>query len=123
MGHPSKYLEDLKNVGGVARGVKFDLLLGIDFYDGPETGFVFYSSGERLRFSVIAEAKYPILRAFAFDLLDGNWAQMVGIVADTSPPKSGWFSLRKLMRRDRLYCDQYLRRRSYLTTSVLGARI
>lgn len=88
MGHSSKYLKDLKNVGGVARGVKFDLLLALDFYDGPETGFAFYSSGECLRFSVVAEARYPILRAFALDLLDGNWAQMVEVVTDTLPPNS-----------------------------------
>jgi hypothetical protein len=88
MGYSSKYLEGLKNVGGIARGVKFDLVLVVDFYDGPETGFAFYSSGECLRFSVVAEAKHPILRAFAFDLLDGNWAQMVKNVADTSPPNS-----------------------------------
>jgi hypothetical protein len=88
MGYSSKYLETLKDIGGVARGVKFDLLLAIDFYDGPETGFAFYSSGECLRFSVVAEAKHPILRAFAFDLLDGNWAQMVKNVTDTSPPNS-----------------------------------
>ena len=88
MGYSSKYLEDLKSLGGVARGVKFDLLLAIGFYDGPETGFAFYSSGECLRFSVIAEAKHPILRAFAFDFLDGNWARLVKSVADTSPPNS-----------------------------------
>ena len=86
MGYSSRYLEGLKNAGGVARGVKFDLLLVFDFYDGPETGFAFYFSGECLRFSVIGEAKHPILRAFAFDLLDGNWAQMVKNVADTLPP-------------------------------------
>jgi hypothetical protein len=86
MGHSSKYLKDLKKLGGVARGVKFDLLLVLDFYDGPETGFAFYSSGECLRFSVIAEARHPILRAFALDLLDGKWAQMVKVVTDASPP-------------------------------------
>jgi len=88
MGYSSKYLEDLRSVGGVARGVKFDLLLVIDFYDGPEAGFAFHSSGECLRFSAIAEAKHPILRAFALDLLDGNWLQMVKDVADTLPPNS-----------------------------------
>lgn len=85
MGHSSKYLKDLKNVGGVARGVKFDLLLVLDFYDGPETGFAFYSSGECLGFSVVAEARHPILRAFAFNLLDGNWARVVKVMTDTLP--------------------------------------
>jgi hypothetical protein len=88
MGYSSEYLENLKTVGGVARGVNFDLLLVVDFYDGPETGFAFYFSGECLRFSVVAEAKRPILRAFAFDLLDGNWMQTIKIVADTLPPNS-----------------------------------
>jgi hypothetical protein len=86
MGYASKYLEHLNGVGGVARRVSFDLLLVDDFYDGPETGFACYSSGECLRFSAIAEAKHPILRAFAFDLLDGNWAPMVKNVANTLSP-------------------------------------
>ena len=88
MWESSEYLEELKNVGGVARAVKFDLLLVVDFYDGPEMGFAFYASGECLRFSVVAEAKHPILRAFGFDLLDGNWAQTAKIVANTLAPNS-----------------------------------
>jgi hypothetical protein len=88
MGYSNKYLEDLRNAGGVARGVRFDFLLVHDYYDGPESGFAFYSSGEGLRFSVIAEAKYPTFRAFAFYLLDGNWAQSVRSAADTAEPRN-----------------------------------
>jgi hypothetical protein len=88
MGNSSKYLEELRNAGGVARGVRFDLLLVHDYYDGPESGFAFYSSGEGLRFSAIAEAKYPTLRAFAFYLLNGNWAQLVKSAADTAEPRN-----------------------------------
>jgi hypothetical protein len=83
----SEYLERLKISGGVERGVKFDLLLTLDFYDGPERGFAFYSSGEGLSFSVIAEAKYPILRAFALTLLKGDWTELIKNIHNTHNTK------------------------------------
>jgi hypothetical protein len=81
----AQYLVDLRTGGGVQRGVNFDLIVATDFYDGPEEGFVFYSSGEGLRFSVVAESRFPIFRAFGFALLDGNWSEMVGDIIETSP--------------------------------------
>jgi hypothetical protein len=65
--------------------VKFDLVVALSFYDGPESGFAFHSSGEGLRFSVAAESKSRFFRAFSFALLDGNWAEMIKKVIDNSP--------------------------------------
>jgi hypothetical protein len=84
MGNSSEYLDRLKTTGGIERGVKFDLVVSVDFYDGPERGFAFYLSGEALSFSAIAESKYPIFRAFAFALVDGNRARMVRDALATS---------------------------------------
>src|SRR5579871_6692232 len=84
MAYSSEYLERLRTASGVERGEKFDLVIAVDFYDGPEDGFAFYSSGEALSFSAVAESKYPVLRAFAFVLLDGNWARMAQEVIGTS---------------------------------------
>jgi len=87
MGFSSEYLERLKIAGGAERGVNFDLLVSLSFYDGPERGFAFYSSGESLSFSAIAEAKCPILRAFSLTLLKGDWTELVKNVRDTDTPK------------------------------------
>ncbi len=87
MGSSSEYLERLKIGGGVERGVKFDLVVAVDFYDGPERGFAFYTSGEGLSFSAIAEAKYPTLRAFALNLLKGDWTELIQNVFETHNPK------------------------------------
>ena len=84
MGHSGRYLEDLRAAGGVARRVTFDLVVAFDFYDGPETGFAFHSSGEGLRFSVVGESKVRLFRAFSLALLRGNWAELVEKVIDTS---------------------------------------
>jgi hypothetical protein len=83
----SDYLERLKVGGGIERGVKFDLLVSLSFYDGPERGFAFYSSGKGLSFSAIGEAKFPILRAFSLTLLKGDWTELVKNVLDTDTPK------------------------------------
>ena len=62
----------------------FDLVVALDFYDGPENGFAFHSSGEGLRFSVVAESKIRLFRAFTFTLLCGNWTEMIEKVVDAS---------------------------------------
>jgi hypothetical protein len=41
-----------------------------------------------LRFSTIAEAKHPTLRALAFELLRGNWTSMIKTVVTTSSPNN-----------------------------------
>jgi hypothetical protein len=84
MAHSGSYLEDLRVAGGVARRMAFDLVVALDFYDGPESGFAFHSSGEGLRFSVVAESKVQLFRAFTFTLLYGNWTEMIAEVVDTS---------------------------------------
>jgi hypothetical protein len=84
MAHSGSYLEDLRVAGGVARRMAFDLVVALDFYDGPENGFAFHSSGEGLRFSVVAESKVRLFRAFTFTLLCGNWTEMIKKVVDTS---------------------------------------
>jgi hypothetical protein len=88
MAYSSRYLLDLRTGGGVQRGVSFDLIVTTDFYDGPEEGFVFYSSGEGLRFSAVAESRFPIFRAFGFALLEGNWSKLVDDIVEASPEVS-----------------------------------
>lgn len=88
MEHSGRYLEDLRVAGGIARRMTFDLVIALDFYDGPESGFAFHSSGEGLRFSVVAESKVRLFRAFTFTLLCGNWAEMIEKVIDTSLPSA-----------------------------------
>jgi hypothetical protein len=91
MGHSSKYFDQLKKADGAVRGVKFDLVVARDFYDGPESGVAFYCTGEALTFSVVGESEPPMFRAFVFTLLNGNWAQLVKEVMDTSPrPTGSW---------------------------------
>ena len=77
MEHSGRYLENLRIAGGVARRVKFDLVVAFDFYDGPESGLAFHSSGEGLRFLMVGESKTRLFRAFRLALLRGNWAEQV----------------------------------------------
>ncbi|MBR1088580.1 hypothetical protein JQ621_14000 [Bradyrhizobium manausense] len=65
--------------------MNFNLVVATTFYDGPESGFAFYLSGEGVRFSVVAESRFPILRAFGFALLEGNWSGLVDQIVETSP--------------------------------------
>jgi hypothetical protein len=91
MAYSSKYLSDLRQSGGTCRFVRFDLVVATRFYDGPEDGFAFYRSGEGVKFSVVAEGQYPILRAFEIVLLDGNWQEMVRKVTSASARgQFGW---------------------------------
>ena len=84
MEHSGRYLENLRIAGGVARRVKFDLVVAFNFYDGPETGLAFHSSGEGLRFLMVGESKTRLFRAFRLALLRGNWAEQVEKVIETS---------------------------------------
>jgi hypothetical protein len=108
----SDYLLDLRQLGGTYRGVGFDLVVAARFYDGPEDGFAFYRSGEGVKFSAVAESKYPILRAFEIVLLDGNWQEMVRNITSTSTRGPyGWMAFSS--RADRAI--------SLLEDSVRGA--
>ncbi len=44
--------------------VRFDIVLGFDFYDGPENGIAVYPSGNVVRFESIADSKYNCFRCY-----------------------------------------------------------
>jgi hypothetical protein len=56
---------------------EFARILTFDFYDGIEKGVGFYSSGEAVRFSSLADSKLRIYRAFEFTLIGGNWTPQI----------------------------------------------
>jgi hypothetical protein len=52
---------------------EFDLVVALDYYDGPERGVALYSTGAALRFSTLGESRSRCFRAFEFVAIDGSW--------------------------------------------------
>ncbi|WP_171089699.1 hypothetical protein [Usitatibacter rugosus] len=72
----------------VERGEKFkgdpgfSLVVGFDYYDGPEDGLGVFPSGVGMRFVAVGESRTRRFRAFLLDLLEGDWGARVRSLPD-----------------------------------------
>ena len=67
----------------------FEIIVGFEFYDGPEDGVAILKSGGGLRFTALAESKYRIFRAFLVEEIAGDWIngfRSLGIEAGVYKP-------------------------------------
>jgi len=64
--------------------MKFDLVIGFGFYDGPENGIAVYKSGRAIRFVSLGDSKYNCFRCFDLIEMPGSWWRRLSEIDEIS---------------------------------------
>lgn len=60
----------------------FQLVVALEFYDGPEYGVAILPNGEGVRFTSLGESRGRLFRAFKLELLHGDWRERCQMVQE-----------------------------------------